>query len=63
MNYIACSTSSLSRLSVIPAKAGTQTGQVTRDIDVCTLIDRLGLGPRLRGDDSTEMSGVSCGVC
>jgi hypothetical protein len=37
-------------ISVIPAKAGTQTGRSTqRDIRVRYA---LGLGPRLRGDDS-----------
>jgi hypothetical protein len=49
---------------VIPAKAGTQTGRVARQISTRTPIQRQGLGPRLRGDDSTEMSGsVCCGVC
>jgi hypothetical protein len=39
----------------INLRAGTQTGQVARDINACIPVHRLGLGSRLRGDDSTEM--------
>jgi hypothetical protein len=42
----------LAKRIVIPAKAGTQTGQIARWANACTPIQCLGLGPRRRGDDS-----------